>query len=968
MSPGAPDPLKTRELPGAYSHLRPLRGGLLLGTLQLFAWIFLHPSAWQAHLARIDPNLPADFSLTQLSAAQWRRPEVRSLLLRGHLVGPLLVGLLLMVELWALGTPAHDFAIRVLACVLFGIAGGLVSGAGTLAAGGMAVGVIGGLCGCLAFAVQVLRQRPTEFMFSSDLAAVVADYVRGGGPGSVALAVALGVASGVIFASVGGVAVRTGDARLAAAAQGPSVARTRRDNVGGVLIGLLIGGLSFAAATLSALLLPFLAAVALTGFLAGGIAALERTRALGRSLIYGVVCGLGNYVSIRFLVPVLRDVVVVGCTIGALLGAWFVLPYLWASRIGGRRAGAVAGSLGLCGGWILILSSAFSHPFSVSTQIGYGLASGLGGMVLALTQTFWRPLLFYPFEEAWNLLLLHAEPTAERRGGRSLLRWHAALWDELQTWPLHGLDEHLLLVLEQRPVEGRLALEYLATGAQRWAAQAAQIELEARKLEGCADAAAIAKLGSALAEGDLEGPASAVLRSFGRTSKDVAAALSQGTAHNQRLGLAAVAQKLETQLAELARTSDPYAERFRPIAAQWRRIVERETAALVQAAELAQEIDNPYVIGVPLTLKQEIFVGRGDISARIEQLLLDRRRPPLLLFGQRRMGKTSLLNNLGRLLPSSLVPLFVDLQGPASAASDHAGLLYNLARGMIDSAMRQRSLRLPPLTRDSLVADPFTRFDEWLDEVEALLARSESTALLALDELEALERALGEGRFQETAVLGMLRHMIQHRLRFKILLASSHSLEELSRWSSYLINVHVVHLGYLRDEDTQRLIERPVPDMLLRYDPAASQLARTLTHGHPFLVQLLCSEIVSLKNEQPPEERRLATPADVEAAVPQALEHGSFFFADIERNQVSPDALKLLRFVGRAGQGAVVPGSALAALLPQEALDKALEQLLRRDLIERVAGSSADQSAGAGYRFQVELIRRYFVPGVPGTG
>lgn len=952
MMPSAPDPLKTRELQGPYSHSRPVREGLILGTLQLFAWIFLHPSAWQAHIDRIDPQLPADFSLTHLSAAQWRRPEVRSLLVKGHLIGPLLVGALLMVELWALGTPAHDFAIRVLACVVFGIGGGLVSGAGTLTAGGMAVGVIGGLCGCLAFAVQVLRHRPTEAMFSSDLAAVVADYVRGGGPGSVAMAVGLGVASGIIFASVGGVAVRTGEVP-----QSAGIARTRRANVGGVLIGLAVGGLSFAVATLSALLLPFLAAVAWTGFLAGGIAALERTRQVGRSLIYGVLCGFGNYIAIRFLVPVLRDVVVVGCTVGALLGAWFVLPFLWASRIGGRRAGAAAGSLGLCGGWILILSSAFSHPFSVSTQIGYGLASGLGGMLLALTQTFWRPLLFYPFEEAWNLLLLHLEPPA-KSGKRSLLRWHAALWDELQTWQLHGLDEHLLLVLEQRPVEGRLALEYLSTGTQRWAAQAAHIELEARKLEACQDAAAIAKLGGALAEGDLEGPASAMLRSFGRTSQDVAAALSQGTAHNQRLGLAAVAQKLETLLAGLARTSDPYAERFRPIAAQWRRIIERETSELLQAAELAQEIDNPYVIGVPLTLKQEIFVGRSDISARIEQLLLDRRRPPLLLFGQRRMGKTSLLNNLGRLLPSSLVPLFVDLQGPASSASDHVGLLYNLARGMVESAMRQRSLKLPGLQRDSLVSDPFTRFDEWLDELEAVLAESGSTALLALDELEALERALGEGRFQESAVLGMLRHMIQHRLRFKILLASSHSLDELSRWSSYLINVHVVNLGYLGEEDTRRLIERPVPDMPLRYEPAASGLVVSLTRGHPFLVQLLCSEIVSLKNEQPPEGRRLATVADVEEAVPQALSHGSFFFADIERNQVSPAAAKALRFIARQGAGATVTIAALQAEFPAlsaEALETALRQLRRRDLVESVSGS-----AGDGYRFQVELIRRHF--------
>jgi len=959
MASTAKAPSEPSALTFAYTHSRPLHKSLLLGTLQLFAWIFLHPSAWQRHVASIDPALPADFSLAQLSTSQWRNPFVRRLLLYGHLMGPLLVGSLLCVELWALGTPGHDFAIRVFACVLFGVCGGLVSGAGTFTAGGMAVGVVGGLTGCLAFGVQVLRKRPTHFVLSGDLAAVVADFVRGGGPGSIAMAVALGVSAGVIFASVGGVAA-------GAPLPARSPLRTQRRSLGGFLIGLFIGGLCCATATLSAAWLPFPIAVAWTGFLAGAIAAIERTRRYRRSLVYGLLCGLGNYVSIRFVVPTLHDVVVVGTIVGALLSAWFALPYLWAVRIGGRMAGAVAGSLGLCGGWILILSSAFPQPFTVSAQFGYGLASALAGMALALTQSIWRPLLFYPFEEAWNLILLHLEQrslsalSSEKAvGGRSsLLRWHAAFWDELQTYPLHGLDEHLLLVLEHRPVEGQAALEYLAGGPQRWAAQAAQIELDGRRLERCTDVATIAALGSGFAQGALDGPASAVLRSLGEIAQDVAAALSQRSAHNQRLGLAAAGQKLERLLAELARASDVYAERFRPIPLLWKRIVEERVAELRQEAERTREIDNPYVIGVPLTLQQEIFVGRSDVSARIEQLLPDRRRPPLLLYGQRRMGKTSLLNNLGRLLPSALVPLFVDLQGPASAASDHAGLLYNLGRGMIDSALRQRGLRLPPLERGALTSDPFTRFDEWLDQIEALLAEREATALLSLDELEALERALQEGRFSETAVLGMLRHLVQHRMRFKVLFASSHSLEELERWSSYLVNVQIVHLGYLSREEARLLVERPSPDMPLGYEPEACDKVLALTRGHPFLVQLLCSEIVSLKNEQPPQDRLLATAADIEAAVLEALRHGSFFFADIERNQIDREAAAVLRFLAQQGEGAVTTRQRLLTEFTAwtaEQLDAALRQLRRRDLVEPVG------AAREGYRFQVELIRRYFL-------
>jgi hypothetical protein len=255
-------------------------------------------------------------------------------------------------------------------------------------------------------------------------------------------------------------------------------------------------------------------------------------------------------------------------------------------------------------------------------------------------------------------------------------------------------------------------------------------EAAQNQLERCADVTAIALIHRSLTVTGLEGPVDTLLRSFNRISEDVSAALNQNSIYNQRLALTAVADHLDRLLRELTRSSNKYDMRFRPIAQCWCDIIALKLEKLTKATESRQEIDSPYIIGVPLTERQAIFVGRTDISSRIEQLLLDRRRPPLLLYGQRRTGKTSLLNNLGRLLPNRVIPLFVDLQGPASRASDHAGFLYNIARGMIDSAKRQRRLMLPALPREELTADPFTRFDEWLDAVEATL--QDNTALLAL--------------------------------------------------------------------------------------------------------------------------------------------------------------------------------------------------------------------------------------------
>ena len=160
----------------------------------------------------------------------------------------------------------------------------------------------------------------------------------------------------------------------------------------------------------------------------------------------------------------------------------------------------------------------------------------------------------------------------------------------------------------------------------------------------------------------------------------------------------------------------------------------------------------------------------------------------------------------------------------------------------------------------------------------------------------------------------------------------------------------VVQIGYLHEAEVRHLIEHPVKDFTLRYEPAASARIIALTRGHPYLVQLLCAEVVALKNTQDTALRRLARLEDVEAAVPEALASGDMFFADIAGNQIDAHGLALLRWLAAQGEGAVLSKAALARQAPEQ-LEPTLRQLLQRDLIE---------SADGGYRFQVELIRRWF--------
>jgi len=925
------------------------------GSLQLLFWAFFRPSAWQRHIAALDNRLSPDFTFLEWNREQWRNPGLRRLAAMTLVGWPLVACLVTAPLVFLSGEPPS----HILFGTLYGL--GMVLFAALLLGCGVSL-----LSGAIAVPVGIMLGVGAGYAVIEDLQVKISEGVISltAGPDD-AFSLSMMTANVFFVGAACGLAARLGTA-------GPEqrrlvrLFRTLGSVLGGIVLsvffGLLVG--RFQQAFVPELnyetildlrsLVTFSVPVGIVWVLGAAL----RNRTWRRALLFGGFILLLTF-SVEFLFVRLmfrlgaqgdQAMLVVraagvGVTLSAFNAIWnlgiFILPYAIARRIAGPWAGGISGVLF----YILFMShDTYVTQFYPSYLV---MLWGCCGMFLGLTFSRWLPVVSYPFFSLWNMLLTRiGERKPERAAG--LLRLNSAFWDDLQFLPMVGLPETLVQTARRHPALGEAAIEHLSAGRQRWAARAARIELDAGNLERCVEVEAVGRAHLALAAGELSGPASALLRSLSRISQDTEAAVRQEGAYHQRLALSVVEDRLDGLLRELTRSSEPYAGRFRPVAAAWRKVLGDHIQALAEDVERRQEIDSPYVIGVPLTEQQEIFTGRTDISTRIEQLLLDRRRPPILLYGQRRMGKTSMLNNLGRLLPGSVVPLFVDLQGPVSQASDPQGFFYNVARSMAESGRRKREQPLPPLAREALEKDPFTAFDEWLDSMESALG--DSTTLLCLDEFEALEEAFVRGRLDEAGILGTLRHIIQHRPRIKILLAGSHTLEEMDRWAGYLINVQVVRIGRLKDAEALQLIERPVRDFTLGYESDACRRVLQITSGHPFLTQLLCSELVAIKNEQDPGVRRLARRADVEEAVPEALAHGRFFFADIERNQVDEEGMALLRFLARNGEGARVSLEELQQRFP-DTWNQALALLERRELVVREDGSVG---------FQVELIRRWF--------
>jgi AAA+ ATPase superfamily predicted ATPase len=71
---------------------------------------------------------------------------------------------------------------------------------------------------------------------------------------------------------------------------------------------------------------------------------------------------------------------------------------------------------------------------------------------------------------------------------------------------------------------------------------------------------------------------------------------------------------------------------------------------------------NPYVFDRPITTR-ELFFGRDDIFRSIKEALIDREQDNLIiLYGQRQIGKTSVLHQVGHRLSEQYLSVLIDLQ------------------------------------------------------------------------------------------------------------------------------------------------------------------------------------------------------------------------------------------------------------------------------------------------------------------
>jgi hypothetical protein len=376
-----------------------------------------------------------------------------------------------------------------------------------------------------------------------------------------------------------------------------------------------------------------------------------------------------------------------------------------------------------------------------------------------------------------------------------------------------------------------------------------------------------------------------------------------------------------------------------------------DAVSFVEAAREFTRIRNPYVAGNPIT-SPNLFFGRQDVfDFVVENLVGAEQKNTLVLHGQRRTGKSSVLLQLrDRVLPQEFIPVYVNMEALPDVKTMEA-FLARLAYE-IHRAARARGLELAVPTD---FERPATAFDRFMDASEDVI--SGRRFVIMFDEFELIEGKISEG--MDPGVLYYFRNLMQHRDSLIFVFTGTHRLQEMTGdyWNVLFSIALNIEISFLEEDATRRLITEPVRGHL-EYDDLTIEKIIRVTHCQPYLVQLICWQLVIHLNSH---QRNYATINDVDEVLDQILVTAEAYFNSIwERAEPHQRlALALLASLLRPGKETTLLSEVERGLadkgvaITRRQLIGALGKLCRRDVLEEYTDGEAR------YRFQIDLVRMW---------
>jgi hypothetical protein len=283
---------------------------------------------------------------------------------------------------------------------------------------------------------------------------------------------------------------------------------------------------------------------------------------------------------------------------------------------------------------------------------------------------------------------------------------------------------------------------------------------------------------------------------------------------------------------------------------------------------------NPFVVGSPVVDDPLLFKGRDKLIEELAAVISNPAQAgSVVLFGQKRSGKTSILFNLGNYLerasPKLVIPLRIDIAKILSGlphVTDDAGPLMERATarlllafsGDIEKKCRDLNrqgewgIRVKAMTAEEIMQEPGPgiQFSRYLRRFKE--NNPQYRLLLMLDEFTALMERIDESLIDGT-IMRLFKALIDEHLLSFVICGLNEVLPAVDRYANQLAASLVRPVDYLSEADAAALIRDPIrlPDGGDRfYSGHEVKEIFALTAGNPFYTQVFGRRLVDYLMEQ----------------------------------------------------------------------------------------------------------------------
>lgn len=260
------------------------------------------------------------------------------------------------------------------------------------------------------------------------------------------------------------------------------------------------------------------------------------------------------------------------------------------------------------------------------------------------------------------------------------------------------------------------------------------------------------------------------------------------------------------------------------------------------------------------------FKGREREVDQIVNRLRGRERDnPLLIWGQQRIGKTSLLWHLEKDVLQNEKYLIVNVTLHAVLGQPLGYFLHRITLE-IEQKVQREELKAPDV--QLIRQDPIFHFQEFIDHLEHVIGPQR--ILIILDEFQGIG-TLKEENTTRQDVFTFFRSLLQREVTVNFLFCGGGIHEQLlaqSGLNSLLSVVDPIRVGVLEQEDAKALIVEIDASLqpALHYEEEAIKKLLAITDCHPCYLKSLCKELYITRISQK------ISLADVERVIDQMMD------------------------------------------------------------------------------------------------